>query len=184
MLKKIALGIVLAGVSGGLIYGAVIRTAQRAEIGAGRNGTSGLRGDQGRLAVEEKQSTSQQNGNNRNGRGGQSRNNADGSLTPSAGSGLAQVDEVYEITGIVSLVDEDQIVVLDETGGQTIVENRAWWYALDAGFSAAAGDTLQLTGFYDDGVFETIRLENVTQSITVQIREENGRPLWAGGGRN
>ena len=184
MLKKIALGIVLAGVSGGLIYGAVIRTAQRAEIGAGRIGASGSRGNQGRLAVEENQNTGQRNGNNRDGSGGQGRNNADGSFIPSAGSGLAQVDEVYEITGIVSFVDEDQIVVLDETGGQTIVENRAWWYALDAGFSAAAGDALQLIGFNDDGVFETISLENVTQSITVQIREESGRPLWAGGGRN
>jgi hypothetical protein len=184
MLKKIALGIVMAGVSGGLIYGAVNRTVLRAETSAGSGGISGARGNQGRLVEEDDQTTGLQNRGNRNGGSGQGRNNADEPFANPTGSGLAQVDAVYEITGIVSLVDEDQMIVLDETGSQTLVENRAWWYALDAGFTAAAGDTLQLTGFYDEGVFETISLENVTQSITVQIREESGRPLWAGGGRN
>jgi hypothetical protein len=187
MLKKIALGIVLAGVSGGLIYGAINRTTLRSETGTGLNVASGARGNQGQAAVDEVQTSGVQNGSGRNGgngSGGQSRYNADDLNGYTAGTGLAQVDEVYQITGAVTFVDADQSIVVDETGSQTVIENRAWWYALEDGFTAEVGDQVHLTGFYDEGVFEAIQLENLTQSITVQIREESGRPLWAGGGRN
>ena len=185
MLKKIALGIVMVGVSGGLIYGAVNRTAARTGTSFNGNGNSGSHGNQGRQVEKDIQNTGRQNGNGRingNGNGGQGRNTADESFEYSGGGGLAEIDAVYEIDGTVEFVDSDQMIIVDENNTQTIVENRAWRYALEAGFNAAINDQVRLSGFYDESIFEAISLDNVTQNITVQIREESGRPLWAGGG--
>ncbi|MDK2981261.1 MAG: hypothetical protein PWQ55_1608 [Chloroflexota bacterium] len=183
MLKKIAMGIVLAGISGGLIYGAAYRTALRAETGAGGgNYAAGSRGNAQGRELQEFQADDRLTGSGRG--NGQGRQGSGSSRADSAGVGLAQVQEIEVIEGTVSLVDADQLIVMDADGSQTSVENRAWWYASEAGFSANSGDEIRLTGFYDEGVFETITLENLTQGISVQLREESGRPLWAGGGRN
>ena len=64
------------------------------------------------------------------------------------------------------------------------MENWAWWFAADAGFLAEIGDSIGLNGFYETvDTFEVSRIENLTNGIEVLIREENGRPLWAGNGR-
>jgi hypothetical protein len=185
MLKKIALGIVMVGISGGLIYGAVNRTAARTGTRLGENGNSGSRGNQGRQDGEDIRATGRQNGagrNNGNGNGGRGRNTTEESRAYSSGGGLAEVEAIYEIIGTVEFVNGDQMIIVDENNTQTIVENRAWRYALEAGFNAAINDQVRLSGFYDEGIFEAISLDNITQSIAVRIREESGRPLWAGGG--
>ena len=185
MLKKIALGIVMIGVSGGLIYGAVNRTATRTGTRFDGNGNSSFHGNQGWQDGEDIQATGRQNGagrNNGNGNGRQGRNTAEESFAYSEGSGLAEVDAIYEIDGTVEFVDGDQMVIVDENNTRTIVENRAWRYALEAGFNAAINDQVHLSGFNDEGIFEAISLDNLTRKITVRIREESGRPLWAGGG--
>jgi hypothetical protein len=186
MLKKIALGIVMVGVSGGLIYGAVNRTAARTGTSFSGNGNSGSHRNQGWQDGEGIQTTGRQNeagGNNGNGNGGRGRNTNEESFAYSGGSELAEVDAIYEIDGTVEFVDDNQMVIIDENNTRTVVENRAWRYAIEAGFNAAINDHVQLSGFYDEGVFEAISLDNITRNIAVRIREDNGRPLWAGGGR-
>jgi hypothetical protein len=68
-------------------------------------------------------------------------------------------------------------------GEEVLIENRPWWFAQEQGFVAAEGDELAIVGFYEDGAFEAGRLDNLTTGLSVPIREESGRPLWAGGGR-
>ncbi|UCC65558.1 MAG: hypothetical protein JSV36_11145, partial [Anaerolineae bacterium] len=67
------------------------------------------------------------------------------------------------------------------------VENRAWWFAQEQGFWTQTGHQMTLVGFYeDDGPeqhFEVGRIDDNTSGQTVLVREENGRPLWAGRGR-
>jgi len=187
MLKKIVFGIVLAGISGVLIYGAINRTVLRAEIGAGTGAgshVSGSRGNQERQLFQETQANQLgSNGKNSKGNGGLGRNPNVESLSGSFGTGLVQVEEVFTIEGSVETVGGDQLVVIDKAGNKTTIENRAWWFALEAGFAATNNDQVRLTGFYDAKVFEVITLENLTQGSLVQIRDEKGRPLWAGGVR-
>ena len=196
MIKNIILGVVLASISAGLVYGAVIRTEQRAEIGLAEGGqysSGGGRGT-GRGANEDLRSDNDGYSNNygkqggsgagtQNGRGNGSLRGAGGSGQNALEQSLAEVDEVYQYSGVVDEVSEDYLTVISDDGNQILIENRAWWYAMDAGFSASSGDELNITGFYDaDGVFEVISLENLTQAISVQVREDSGRPLWAGNG--
>jgi len=48
---------------------------------------------------------------------------------------------------------------------------------------AQAGDQVTLTGFYEGDTFEAAQISNATSGEAVSIRDDAGRPLWAGGGR-
>lgn len=52
-------------------------------------------------------------------------------------------------TGTVTEVNENLLVILSEKGNEIVIENRAWWFATDAGFSAGIGDSIALNGFYE-----------------------------------
>jgi hypothetical protein len=107
------------------------------------------------------------------------------------GAGQAEVDAWVTLHGTVSTVDSSAMVVQTSGGQEIVVENRAWWFAQEQGFSAQVSDRVTLVGFYEDKdlstgsgqSFEVGRIENASGAQTVVIREESGRPLWAGRGR-
>lgn len=196
MIKNVVLGVVLASISAGLVYGAVVRTEARENVGVAEGGQYSGRGGGRRItdtALDDLDTDVERYSNgfgsqgsagmgSQNGRGnGKSRGAGQSGQNPLELS-LAEVDEVNQYGGVVEEVNEDYLIVLSDDGKQIVIENRAWWYALDAGFSASSGDIVDIIGFYDeDEVFEVISIENLTQSIYTQVREESGRPLWAGG---
>ena len=57
------------------------------------------------------------------------------------------------------------------------------WYWEAEGISLAAGDTVAVSGFYEGDAFEVGRLDNLTTNESVTLRDESGRPMWAGRGR-
>jgi hypothetical protein len=99
------------------------------------------------------------------------------------GTGQAQVDEWLTLQGTVTSVDADTLVVQTDGGEQVTVNNRAWWFAQDQGFATQAGDRVTLTGFYEDGDFEVGQIDDLTTGQTVTLRDDSGRPSWAGRGR-
>lgn len=167
MLKKIVLAVVLIGLVGLLVLGAVNRTLAKTATdegyGNGQGAGNGNGGGQG-------------NGGGSQGNGG-SQAYGDGT-----GTGQAQVDEWLTLTGAVTAVDADLLAV-DTAGGEVLVENRGWWYAQEQGFAAQVGDQVTLTGFYENDAFEVGHIDNLTTGQSVTLRDENGRPMWAGRGR-
>jgi hypothetical protein len=112
--------------------------------------------------------------------GGQGREDVPGDGT---GTGQAQVEEWLTMHGTVTSMDGDMLVVQTTAGEEIVVENRPWWFVQEQGFSAKPGDELTLVGFYENDAFEVGAITNLTSRDTVSIREESGRPLWAGRGR-
>ena len=80
-------------------------------------------------------------------------------------------------------MDTATLVVQAANGQEIVVENRPWWFAQEQGFSAQTGDELTVVGFYENDEFEVGGLTNLTTGQAVSIREDSGRPLWAGRGR-
>lgn len=125
------------------------------------------------------------NGQAAGGQGAQAHGNASQGQTGNAqGQPLelaAAEDHQWEtISGVVRSIDDTQMTV--QTGsGEIVIADRPWSFALESGFSAHVGEQIILDGFYEDDVFEAGRLTNGDQ--VVSIREESGRPLWAGRGR-
>lgn len=192
MLKKIVLGTLLVGLIGILVVGAVIRTMDKTERvaeasgrGYGRNnaevGTYAAGGSTGLTTGGSGQGRGgyAQDGN-RGGYGGRGREDAPGDQT---GTGQANVEEWLTLQGTVVSVDADTLVVQTVSGEQVTMENRPWWFAQEQGFSAQVGDQVTLVGFYEDDDFEVGQMDDITNGQTVLVRDENGRPLWAGRGR-
>jgi len=200
MLKKIVLGTLLVGLIGILVAGAVSRTMDKTERvaeasgrGYGRNGAeAGTYAAGGSTRLTTGGSTGLTTGgsgqgrggyaqdSNRGGYGGRGREDAPGDQT---GTGQANVEEWLTLQGIVVSVDADALVVQTVNGEQVTMENRPWWFAQEQGFSAQVGDQVTLIGFYEGDDLEVGQIDDITKGQTVLVRDENGRPLWAGRGR-
>ena len=102
---------------------------------------------------------------------------------PNNPSPQAQVDEWVVIEGSVNSVDSALAVILLQDGNTVEITGRPWSFALENGFALQAGDQVRLTGFYEDNdSFEVGAIENLTQGTSFQVRDQDGRPLWAGRG--
>ncbi len=113
-----------------------------------------------------------------------------GGNSGAAGVGEAEVGQWLQIQGTVMTADSVTLVVQAPEGQEIAVEGRAWSFAQEQGFSAEPGDRVTLLGFYEDDPststgqrFEVGHMTNHRTGQVVAIREENGRPLWAGTGR-
>jgi hypothetical protein len=111
---------------------------------------------------------------------GQGRNSGQGEQ---GAAGQAEVNGWLQIQGAVVSADSDALLVQNAAGEQIELEGRPWRFAQEQGFAAQAGDQLTLNGFYDGDEFEVGRIENLTSGQVVLLRDESGRPLWAGGGQ-
>jgi hypothetical protein len=100
-----------------------------------------------------------------------------------AGTGQAEAGDWIAIQGSVVSVDGSALVVEAMSGEEITVEGRPWWFAQEQGFWPGAGDEVVLLGFYENEDLEVGKIDDLTDGQTVLIREEGGRPLWAGRGR-
>ena len=119
---------------------------------------------------------------------GQSRGGYDGegrSYVPSdgAGTGQAEVGEWLTLSGVVDNIDAGALTVQLDNGELVEMMGRPWTFAQAQGFTAQAGDRVTVVGFYEGDEFEVGRIDNLSTGLSVVIREEGGRPLWAGRGQ-
>ena len=177
MFKKIIVGTLILGLVGILVIGAINRTNAK-------TGNTEARG-QGRGRSDEAITYTTGGGQGQGGypqdtlKGrGQGRGDAD-----QLGAGQAQVVEGLTLRGTMVSVDNTMLLVQTSSGEQVTVENRPWQYALGANFSAQVGDQVTLTGFYQSGVFEVSKIDNLTNGKSVALRDATGRPGWSGRGQ-
>ena len=114
--------------------------------------------------------------------GNGSRGGAEDQENPNVGQ--AEVQEWITLQGRVTDIGESTMVIRLNSGELVTIEGRPWSFAQQQGFSAAVGDEVALTGFFEGENFEAGQLTNITNNLVIDIRQENGRPLWAGGSRN
>jgi hypothetical protein len=101
----------------------------------------------------------------------------------SAGTGQANVDEWLTLTGTVASVDSSALMVETADGQGITVQGRPWLTVRESGLALQVGDQVQLVGFDEEGEFEVGKIANLATGESVEIRDENGRPLWAGRGQ-
>ncbi|MBI5650429.1 MAG: hypothetical protein HZC40_08300 [Chloroflexi bacterium] len=99
------------------------------------------------------------------------------------GQGVAtQAVPMTTLQGAVVSVDEFALTIRAANGEQVVVQNRPWSFALEQKFAAKVGEQIKLTGFYQNGLFEVAQMENLTNGARAEIRDQSGRPGWAGKG--
>jgi hypothetical protein len=178
MSKKVILSVLLVGLIGVLVAGAIIRTVDKSGNVAEARGLGRGQAD-GEETGGYGLGTYSDGGRGQGGYGGEGRTDAPGDGT---GTGQAQVDEWVTLHGTVMSVDADTLLVQTDGGEEVAVENRPWRFAQEQGFSAQASDAVTMVGFYENGDFEASQISNAATGQTVSLRDENGRPLWAGRG--
>jgi len=83
------------------------------------------------------------------------------------------------LTGEVVIVDGE--ITIQTAEGQVLVGMGQSAYR--EGFGLAVGDEITVLGFHEDGEFKARSVENLTTGETITLRDETGRPMWAGQGQ-
>ena len=97
----------------------------------------------------------------------------------------AALEESESVSGIVQSVDGSVLFVQTEAGEVVEVSlgQPDYWEA--QGLSLVAGDEITVDGYYeDDTMLAASSVTSVATGQTVVLRDESGRPMWAGGRRN
>ena len=83
------------------------------------------------------------------------------------------------LTGTVIGIDHE--VAIQTAGGEVLIGmgQSAYW----ADFEVNVGDEITVLGFHEDGEFKAKSVENLDTGETVALRDETGRPMWAGQGQ-
>jgi hypothetical protein len=98
------------------------------------------------------------------------------------GEGQAQVDEWVVLTGEVTAATPTALTFTTMDGLPVLLEGRAWFYLQQQAFAIEAGQTVSVTGFYDQDRFEAGAVANLSTGDAEQVRDSSGRPMWAGRG--
>jgi hypothetical protein len=198
MLQKIIVGTLVAALSGVLIVGAINRTdAKNERIAQGQEEKSGVRTREAAQEPKQQNQGQQRQGNRvvstetdlveigqRGGGQGRYSDTSEGDHPEDAirgGEGLASVDEWLEVVGTVGSANEEALVLMLQDGQEMVVEGKAWAYALELGFTTDIGHELKLYGFLEDAEFEVGGFKDMTTQSLTMVRQDSGRPLWAGG---
>lgn len=192
MIKKVFVGVLLAGVFGLLILGAVNRTIAKTTddgpLALSENlGENNEPKNENRRLTEEDQyygrnrteDTISEDSTSEDGwRGG-----GGNAQTPdeNTGIGLAEVDAWLTFTGTVESVSQDLWAITLADGSTLEIEGRKLSFMLEQGFVVEVGDNLTLTGFYEGESIEIGQIMKTNSGEMITIRDQNGRPLWSGG---
>ncbi len=198
MLQKIIVGTLVAALSGVLIVGAINRTeakseqvAREQEVNSGRMAreadrepiqqNQGQQGQGNRAAYAETDMLERESRGGGQGRFSEVTNGSQPEDAIRGGKGSAAVDEWLEVVGTVVSLNEEELVLQLQDGQEMVVECKSWTFALELGFTTDIGHELKLYGFYEGDEFEIGGFEDLTTQLLTMVREESGRPFWAGG---
>jgi hypothetical protein len=111
--------------------------------------------------------------------GNESQGLADGSQIPQP---QAEVTEWVTVQGTITGIELNALTV-ETTGGEMMVVQLGpehYWTA--QGITLAAGDEVEITGFYEDASsFSAGTVTLLETGETLELRDSDGRPFWAGG---
>jgi len=96
------------------------------------------------------------------------------------GGTLSATGEWETLHGIVTVADAD--VTLNTASGDVVIGMGPAHYREEAGFTVNVGDEITVSGYLEDDEFKAGTVENHATGKTIVLRDETGRPMWAGKG--
>ncbi len=199
MLKKIVVGalivVVIGAVGVGIIDAAQGRSVAAQPVAAQANAptqsaaaANGQGQSVGRGSGGQGQGQGQAQGQGQGqaqGRGQQGNGNGAGgqgqTQNPNAGTPQANVTDWTTVTGTVNSFDGVGVSLTTAEGAPLWVQFGQSRYVTAQGVTFSAGDHLTVNGFEENGQFQAGTVVNETTGQTLNLRDNAGRPLWAGG---
>lgn len=96
------------------------------------------------------------------------------------GDGTPIDSALLTVRGIATNVDND--LILSTESGELLVGLGPAHYREQAGFSISVGDELEISGFNENDEFKAASVQNLTNGLSIVLRDGDGRPMWAGQG--
>jgi len=163
MVKKIMLWTVYVLIVGLLVFGAANRTSAKT--------------DQGLLFGNLDEITS--------GRG-----QGNGSTEEYSEYDAAGHEEILEeqnwvtLNGQIIAVGSEVLEIQTSTAGMLEIEGRSWRFAQELGYVPGEGNEVVVQGLYENGEFEVSIIHDLGSDQIYRLRDDYGKPIWGGGGRN
>jgi len=103
-----------------------------------------------------------------------------GQEQPGQGRNTIVRDITWEtITGTVISIDSEATIQTATDEVQLGMGPSTYW----ADFGLVVGDEVTVTGYHEDGEFKVSTIENLATGAPLTLRDETGRPIWAGQGQ-
>jgi len=84
------------------------------------------------------------------------------------------------LQGTVAAIDAQSMTIDTAEQGQLTLELGPAGFAEQQGVMFAPGDEVAVQGFDESGMFHAAEITQMTSGQSLQLRDPNGRPLWAG----
>lgn len=154
------------------------------------SGTQG-QGQGQRQNSEGEQTGGQNNGGQGKGQGGQGQN---GEAEQGSGQGsnqgsgrAAQPVEEHDTITIEGVIIQAPLAGVDmiiEANGNENLVGTGPGYLQEQGFELAVGDEVRVSGFWEADEFKAETITRLSDGAAIALRDEYGRPMWSGAGRN
>lgn len=95
----------------------------------------------------------------------------------------AYVEEWLTLTGQVVSVDTTGLTLQTDDGQTMSVALGPEWFWSDQSVTVAPGERVTVRAFEEDGEIKVGQISLESNGTVLQLRDDNGRPLWAGRGR-
>jgi hypothetical protein len=119
--------------------------------------------------------------------GGASHNGGTGSDAAQGSQGAGQVqippEDWVTLTATVATVNRNGLTIKTPDGGMMALSFGRSDFWRDQAVQFAAGDAIEVRGFWQDGQFQTGQVTKTATGERLLLRDPNGRPLWGGPGR-
>jgi len=177
MLKKIVLGTLFIGLIGVLVAGAAVRTMDRTALVAEAEGN-------GHGHDEASEHAEGESGQGRGGYGSQGETGGSVAERKYPNYVGSPPEELLVHEGAVVLAPEDGVdLVIEMSDGKKMTIGTGPMYMASQGFTLQAGEPVQVLGYWEDGEFKAAQVTRLADGQTITLRDELGRPAWAGAGR-
>jgi hypothetical protein len=174
MLRKVMLGTVLVGLMGILVAGAIIRTAEKTGNVAEAQGLG-----RGKSELETAGYSAEGAGQ---GRGGYGQGAGAAERQYPNYEGAPEDWVVYEGT-VVQAPAAGVDMVIETSDGQEVLVGTGPGYMEDQGFTLQAGEQVQVQGYWEGDEFKAAQVTRLRDGQSITLRDQAGRPAWAGAGR-
>jgi hypothetical protein len=95
----------------------------------------------------------------------------------------AHVDEWLTLTGQVVSVDGSGLTLQTDDGRTLSISLGPEWFWSDQDVTVPPGEQVMLQVFEEDGEIKVGQISLESQGTVLELRDADGRPLWAGRGR-
>jgi hypothetical protein len=96
----------------------------------------------------------------------------------------AEVHDMILIEGTISQAPAAGVDMIVETAAGQVLVGTGPGYLQEMGFNLANGESVQVNGYYENDEFKAQTITRLSDGQSIPLRDEFGRPMWSGAGRN